>query len=270
MQTPDGMRLVQDLPMLQVLPLWSFPVCSALCSATASVLTHPIDVVKTRLQVLANRGSSSGGGGGGGADAPREKLTAWRVRCRHRCLPCSLAHNGCSRCFCSPVRAHHHGCFIQVLHTVPPLLPSCPPCAGLPAAVCAGGAARLQPRYGRPRGHHGHRQRRHLDDLRVMQALAGALAAGAAGGAAAAGSAAAAAASGVWLGAAAAAAGRAANAAARGAALASHQCTCWRLAMCSVHSLVLHRAAPADHFLALSTSDRSGNSRDMFTCSKGC
>ena len=59
--------------------LWAFPACSALCSATASVATHPIDVVKTRLQVLSNRG---GGGAGGGAE-PR--LTAWQVR--HALVP---------------------------------------------------------------------------------------------------------------------------------------------------------------------------------------
>lgn len=50
-QAPGGMRVLVDPPMAQVLPLWSFPLCSALCSATASVATHPIDVVKTRLQV---------------------------------------------------------------------------------------------------------------------------------------------------------------------------------------------------------------------------
>lgn len=51
MQTPHGVHVRRSPPMLQVLPLWAFPVCSALCSAAASVATHPIDVVKTRLQV---------------------------------------------------------------------------------------------------------------------------------------------------------------------------------------------------------------------------
>lgn len=67
------MQVLADPPMHQVLPLWAYPVCSSLCSATASVVTHPIDVVKTRLQVLSNRA----GGGGGGA----QRLTAWQVGC---------------------------------------------------------------------------------------------------------------------------------------------------------------------------------------------
>lgn len=50
LQTPEGVRVRADPPMLQVLPLWSFPLCSAACSAAASIATHPVDVVKTRLQ----------------------------------------------------------------------------------------------------------------------------------------------------------------------------------------------------------------------------
>lgn len=46
-----GVITVQDPPMHEVLPLWAFPLCSSLCSATASICTQPIDVVKTRLQV---------------------------------------------------------------------------------------------------------------------------------------------------------------------------------------------------------------------------
>ena len=70
LQTADGVHVHADPPMLQVLPLWTYPVCSALCSATASVLTHPIDVVKTRLQVLSNRAGSGSSG---------QRLTAWQV-----------------------------------------------------------------------------------------------------------------------------------------------------------------------------------------------
>lgn len=40
-----------DPPMQKLLPLWAFPLCSSVCAATAAVCTHPIDVVKTRLQV---------------------------------------------------------------------------------------------------------------------------------------------------------------------------------------------------------------------------
>lgn len=68
-QTASGVRVQADPPMHQVLPLWTYPVCSSLCSATASIATHPIDVVKTRLQVLSNRVGSSGG----------QRLTAWQV-----------------------------------------------------------------------------------------------------------------------------------------------------------------------------------------------
>ncbi|PSC69265.1 mitochondrial carrier family [Micractinium conductrix] len=76
-QGPGGMRIISDPPMLQVLPIWSFPLCSALSSATASIATHPIDVVKTRLQVLSNRS----GGAAAPGEAPPPRLTAWQV-CR--------------------------------------------------------------------------------------------------------------------------------------------------------------------------------------------
>jgi hypothetical protein len=39
-------------PMSQILPLWAFPLCSSSCAAVAAVVTHPVDVVKTRLQVM--------------------------------------------------------------------------------------------------------------------------------------------------------------------------------------------------------------------------
>lgn len=34
------------------LPAWSFPLCSSTSASIAAIATHPIDVVKTRLQVL--------------------------------------------------------------------------------------------------------------------------------------------------------------------------------------------------------------------------
>ncbi len=74
-QTTDGVQVLADPPMHQVLPLWTYPVCSSLCSATASIVTHPIDVVKTRLQVLSNRAGSEGAGGGGAG----QRMTAWQV-----------------------------------------------------------------------------------------------------------------------------------------------------------------------------------------------
>lgn len=53
-----NVSVVEDLPMSQVLPVWVFPLCSSSCAALAAVATHPLDVVKTRLQVLtaAERG----------------------------------------------------------------------------------------------------------------------------------------------------------------------------------------------------------------------
>ena len=45
--------ILSDLPMSQVLPAWAFPLCSSSCASVAAVATHPIDVVKTRLQVLS-------------------------------------------------------------------------------------------------------------------------------------------------------------------------------------------------------------------------
>lgn len=41
-----------DPPMQKLLPLWAFPLCSSVCAAAAAICTHPIDVIKTRLQVL--------------------------------------------------------------------------------------------------------------------------------------------------------------------------------------------------------------------------
>jgi hypothetical protein len=37
----------------QVLPPWVYPVCSSSCAAVAATITHPVDVIKTRLQVLS-------------------------------------------------------------------------------------------------------------------------------------------------------------------------------------------------------------------------
>jgi hypothetical protein len=55
----DGVSVRADPSMSQILPAWAFPLCSSSCAAVAAVATHPIDVVKTRLQVLAaaERGS---------------------------------------------------------------------------------------------------------------------------------------------------------------------------------------------------------------------
>lgn len=41
------------------LPAWVYPVCSSSCAAVAAVATHPIDVVKTRLQVISARSGSA-------------------------------------------------------------------------------------------------------------------------------------------------------------------------------------------------------------------
>ena len=37
----------------EVLPPWVYPVCSSTCAAIAAIVTHPIDVVKTRIQVTS-------------------------------------------------------------------------------------------------------------------------------------------------------------------------------------------------------------------------
>jgi len=46
---------------LEILPGWAYPLCSSSCAAFAAVLTHPIDVVKTRLQVMSARSGNSQG-----------------------------------------------------------------------------------------------------------------------------------------------------------------------------------------------------------------
>lgn len=57
---PNDHEVLQVPPMTQALPLWAFPVCSSTSAAIAAIITHPIDVVKTRLQVLsASRSSES-------------------------------------------------------------------------------------------------------------------------------------------------------------------------------------------------------------------
>ncbi|KAL6785383.1 hypothetical protein ACKKBF_B00040 [Auxenochlorella protothecoides x Auxenochlorella symbiontica] len=48
-----GIAAETDPPLQQLLPIWAFPLCSSVCAATAAICTHPIDVVKTRLQVLS-------------------------------------------------------------------------------------------------------------------------------------------------------------------------------------------------------------------------
>lgn len=45
--------VLSDPPMHEILPAWAYPVSSSHCAAIAAVVTHPIDVVKTRLQVLS-------------------------------------------------------------------------------------------------------------------------------------------------------------------------------------------------------------------------
>lgn len=67
--TAEGVEMRQHLSMQEVLPLWAFPLCSAACSATASICTQPIDVVKTRLQVLSTGAHS-------------QQLNAWQVAVR--------------------------------------------------------------------------------------------------------------------------------------------------------------------------------------------
>lgn len=70
----------------QVLPIWSFPLCSAACSATASIATHPIDVVKTRLQVLSNRGALPPAAAAVAGQHPQQaRLTALQV-CPQRAM----------------------------------------------------------------------------------------------------------------------------------------------------------------------------------------
>lgn len=43
----------QQLPEVQQLPAWVIASCSATAAAAAAIVTHPFDVVKTRLQVLS-------------------------------------------------------------------------------------------------------------------------------------------------------------------------------------------------------------------------
>jgi hypothetical protein len=49
----EDVRVLSDPPMHEILPAWAYPVSSSHCAAIAAVVTHPIDVVKTRLQVLS-------------------------------------------------------------------------------------------------------------------------------------------------------------------------------------------------------------------------
>jgi solute carrier family 25 citrate transporter 1 len=63
----SNVSVVGDLPMSQVLPVWAFPVCSSSCAALAAVATHPLDVVKTRLQVLT------------AAEKGQKRRSAWQV-----------------------------------------------------------------------------------------------------------------------------------------------------------------------------------------------
>lgn len=49
--------VLSDPPMHEVLPAWAYPVSSSHCAAIAAIVTHPIDVVKTRLQVLSLLGN---------------------------------------------------------------------------------------------------------------------------------------------------------------------------------------------------------------------
>lgn len=67
--TEDGdVRVVTEYPpMSQVLPIWAFPLCSSSCAALAALATHPLDVVKTRLQVLT------------AAEKGQRKRSAWQV-----------------------------------------------------------------------------------------------------------------------------------------------------------------------------------------------
>ncbi|KDD74240.1 hypothetical protein H632_c1463p0, partial [Helicosporidium sp. ATCC 50920] len=51
-RSPPVVTVEVDRPMELVLPAYSFPTCSALCAAFAAAVTHPVDVVKTRQQVL--------------------------------------------------------------------------------------------------------------------------------------------------------------------------------------------------------------------------
>lgn len=51
----DG-GIESDPAIHEILPLWAFPMCSSACAVVASVATHPIDVAKTRLQVLSASG----------------------------------------------------------------------------------------------------------------------------------------------------------------------------------------------------------------------
>jgi solute carrier family 25 citrate transporter 1 len=66
--------VLTDPPLHEVLPLWAFPMCSSTCAVIASVVTHPIDVVKTRLQVLTASSQNSNG-----SSDNSSKLTARQV-----------------------------------------------------------------------------------------------------------------------------------------------------------------------------------------------
>jgi len=52
-QSLDGITVLRDRPVSQVIPAWAFPLCSSSCASVAAIATHPIDVIKTRLQVLS-------------------------------------------------------------------------------------------------------------------------------------------------------------------------------------------------------------------------
>ena len=161
---PAGeVRVLADPPLHAVLPLWSFPLCSALASAAASVATHPIDVVKTRLQVLSNRGPSPHGGGVGGSQQPQRQLTAWQVRCLGGLCSCSHARFLLLYLATLHLRSTDYGAAAA---------------AGVPAAVCGGRGAGFRAWHGRPHCHDERRQRRHLAHLRVSEALAGGQGAG--------------------------------------------------------------------------------------------
>lgn len=50
-QSKDGDHEIVSYAL--VLPAWVYPVCSSSCAAIAATVTHPIDVIKTRLQVTS-------------------------------------------------------------------------------------------------------------------------------------------------------------------------------------------------------------------------
>lgn len=51
----DSDGILHAPTMTEVLPAWAYPLCSSSCSAFAAIATHPIDVVKTRIQVYSAR-----------------------------------------------------------------------------------------------------------------------------------------------------------------------------------------------------------------------